>query len=482
MAADTARGSTSEMTQGERYIARVFAAQKAAFAAEPFPAYRTRIERLDGLIRAVAMNEARIVDAVNADFGSRARTETLLAETVISIAAAREAKRSLKRWMRPKTVKTPLHMLPAKSRIEPQPLGVIGIISPWNYPVQLALSPAVAALAAGNRVMIKPSELTPKTSETLAAILRAEFDESVLAVIVGGVETGQAFASFPFDHLLFTGSTAIGRRIAEAAAKNLTPVTLELGGKSPAIIDEGADLAAAARSIAHGKMFNAGQTCVAPDYVLAPRARLDAAVEAIADAARTLYPEIDTTADYTSIVSDRHFSRLKSLIDEARRAGSKMVEIGSPNALDAQRKLPLTLVVDPPMHIGLMQEEIFGPVLPVIGVESVKAAVDFVNKRERPLALYWFGRDASIRDEVLKSTISGGVTVNDTLWHVAQEHLPFGGVGESGIGSYHGEAGFRAFSHMKPVFYQSRLSSGAMLHPPYTDKTARILNLARKVM
>ncbi|MEQ1931079.1 MAG: coniferyl aldehyde dehydrogenase [Parvularculaceae bacterium] len=480
--ADTARTSlTPERTQGEKELQRLFAVQKAAFAREPYPSLETRKGRLDALIRVVEKNEERIIKTVNADFGCRPGVETQLGETVITVAGARAAKRALARWMKPKSVTTPLHMLPARSRIEPQPLGVVGIIAPWNYPVQLALAPAAAALAAGNRVIIKPSELTPKTAELLKEIVAAEFAEDVLAVAIGGVETGQAFAEIPFDHLLFTGSTAIGRKVAEAAARNLTPTTLELGGKSPVIIDDSADLAKAARSIAHGKMFNAGQTCIAPDYVLVPKAKLDAAVQAISDAARKLFPEIDTTGDYASIVSDRHFARLKGMVQEARDAGCKVVEIGSSNALHPQRKLPLTLIVEPPAHIRAMQEEIFGPVLPVLSSAAPDQAIEFVNKGDRPLALYWFGKNDAARDKVLRETVSGGVTVNDTLWHFAQEHLPFGGVGKSGQGAYHGEAGFRTFSHMKPVFYQQG-SSGAMMHPPYTEKTARIVSLARKLM
>ena len=480
--ADTARPSgAAERTAGEREIDRVLAVQKAAFAADPAPPRETRLQWLDGIIRALEKNEARIVEAINADFGARAAEESIVSEIIVTVGAARLAKRKLARWMRPRPIKTPLHMLPGRSRLEPQPLGVVGIVSPWNYPVQLALSPAIAALAAGNRVMLKPSELTPRTSELLKEMLSAEIDESVLAVIIGGVETGQAFTRAPFDHLLYTGSTAVGQKVAEAAAKNLTPVTLELGGKSPAIIDESADLAKAARSIAHGKMFNAGQTCVAPDYVLAPRGKVDAAVDAIVAATRKLYPEIDTTPDYTSIISDRHFARLKALVEEARDAGAKIVEVGSSNALYPQRKMPLTIVVEPPANIRLMKEEIFGPVLPVLGVASSDDAIGYVNRGERPLALYWFGREKSARDKVLTRTISGGVTVNDTLWHVAQEHLPFGGVGKSGMGVYHGEAGFKTFSHMKPVFYQSRFANATLLHPPFGPKTKKVLDLVRKI-
>ena len=482
MAADTAHPPSSGQTERERELARLFALQKAAYAAAPFPSYDERIANLDRIIRLTEANEEAFIAAISTDFGHRARQETVIAEIVVTVSAARLAKKHLKTWMQPRGVPTPLHMLPGRSRLEPQPLGVAGIVSPWNYPLQLALAPAIAALAAGCRVLIKPSELTPRLAETLRAAIAAEFDESVCAVVTGGVETGEAFAATPFDHLLFTGSTAVGRRVALAAAKNLTPVTLELGGKSPAIIDESADIDAAARSIAHGKMLNAGQTCVAPDYVLAPRDKLDATVDAIAGAARRMFPAIDTTHDYSSIVSDRHFARLKSLADDARDRGARIVEVGSSNALYPQRKFPLTLVVDPPADAAVMQEEIFGPILPVLPIASADEAIAYVNKHDRPLALYWYGEDDPARDRVLRRTVSGGVTVNDALWHVAQEHLPFGGVGKSGIGAYHGEAGFNTFSHLKPVFYQSRFSSGAMLHPPYTKKTDRIVSLVRKIL
>ncbi len=476
--ADTAR----PLEAANAEIERVFALQRQAFAAEPYPSIDTRRARLDALIRIVEANEARIIAAVNDDFSCRSRHETLVAEVIVSVSAAKMAKANLARWMRPRAVATPLHMKPGKSRLEPQPLGVIGIISPWNYPVQLALSPAAAALAAGDRVMLKPSELTPRTSDLLREIVRAEFDENVFAVVTGGVEVGQAFSSVPFDHLLYTGSTSVGQKVYMAAAKNLTPVTLELGGKSPAIIDESADVAAAALSIAHGKSFNAGQTCVAPDYVLAPQAKLGATVDAIAASVRRLYPEIDTTSDYTAIISQRHFARLKAMVAEAKDAGVKVVEVGSANALDPQRKLPFTIVVDPPQHLALMKEEIFGPVLPVLGVSGREDALKRINDGDRPLALYWFGTDDGARDDALRRTISGGVTVNDTLWHVAQEHLPFGGVGKSGIGAYHGEKGFETFSHMKPVFYQSKFASNKMLYPPFSEKTDKLLKMVRKIV
>ena len=480
--ADDARNLDARQSGGDAEIDRIFALQKRAYADNPFPSYDQRIANLDKIIRLTEAHEARFAEAINADFGNRSKYETALAETVVTVSGAKLARKQLSKWMRPRGVATPPHLLPGKSRIEPQPLGVVGIVAPWNYPVFLALAPAVAAIAAGNRVMIKPSELTPRTSEALKAAIAEEFDESEVAVVTGGVETGVAFSETPFDHLLFTGSTAIGRRVAEAAAKNLTPVTLELGGKSPAIVDESADLAKAAASIAYGKTLNAGQTCVAPDYVLAPKELIDPLTDEIAKAVRTMYPEIDATEDYTSIVSDRHYARLAHMVDEARDRGIKIVEIGSSNALKSQRKLPLTLIVDPPEDIMAMQEEIFGPVLPILPVASADDAIAKVNAGERPLALYWYGKDTEIRDRTLSQTVSGGVTVNDALWHVAQENLPFGGVGKSGIGAYHGEAGFETFSHLKPVFYQSRFSGAAMLRPPYGPKTEKILSLAKKFL
>ncbi len=482
MPADTARTMNTDKNEGEREIERIFALQKKAYAENPFPSYDRRIANLDKIIQIVESNEDRFAKAISADFGNRSTYETIIAEVLVTVAGARMAKKSLKKWMRPRGVPTPLYMLPAKSKLEPQPLGVIGIIAPWNYPVQLALAPAVAALAAGNRVMIKPSELTPQTSEALREAMSSLFDEDECAVITGGVETGQAFTETPFDHLLFTGSTSIGMRVAQAAAKNLTPVTLELGGKSPAIIDESADIAKATQSIAYGKMLNAGQTCVAPDYVLTPKNKLDETAEGIVHAARAMYPEIDTTPDYTSIVSDRHFARLRGLVDEARDRGAKIIEVGSANALYPNRKLPLTLVIDPPEDAGVMKEEIFGPILPILPASSADDAIGYVNKGDRPLALYWYGEDAETRDRVLQRTISGGVTVNDAIMHVAQEHLPFGGVGKSGIGAYHGEAGFETFTHLKPVFYQSRFASSGLLHPPYTDKTRKALSFVRKIL
>lgn len=479
MAPDTTRPIEG---QAGNELTRLFELQRQAYRNAPFPSYDERIANLDRLIRLTEANEERFIKAISADFGGRSRQETIISEILVTASGAKHAKKQLKKWMRPRGVATPLHMLPAKSRLEPQPLGVVGVISPWNYPMQLALAPASAALAAGNRVLIKPSELSPRTSEVLQEAVALEFNEDVCAVVNGGVDVGQAFTELPFDHLLFTGSTAIGIRVAQAAAKNLTPVTLELGGKSPAIIDESADIIKAASSIARGKTLNAGQTCIAPDYVLTPHDKLESTVENIAAAAHRLYPEIDTTDDYTSIVSDRHFDRLKNLVEEARASGAEIVEVGSASALHPQRKIPLTLIVNPPKDSGVMREEIFGPILPIIPGVSRQGAIAHVNEGDRPLALYWYGNDTKARDRVLCDTVSGGVTVNDSLWHFAQENLPFGGVGKSGMGVHHGEAGFETFSHMKPVFYQSRFASGGALNPPYTAKTDKVISMLRKIL
>ncbi len=461
-------------------LSRAFNAHKAAFAVDFNPSRSARESRLDQLASAFSQNEEKIVSAVSKDFGHRARMETMFGEIVATTGGLSMARKNVGKWMKRRRVPTPLHMRPGHSYIVPQALGVVGIIAPWNYPFFLALSPLAPAIAAGNRVMIKPSELTPHSSALLEKIIAEAFPDGEVSVHTGDVELGAAFASLPFDHLLFTGSTAVGRKVSVAAAQNLTPVTLELGGKSPAIIDRSANFEKAARSIVFGKAFNAGQTCVAPDYVLAPRENLDAVVSALRKAFECMYPEIIDTPDYSSIVSDRHFDRLKNLIKDAASNGATVMVLGDNASLEKRRKLALTLVIDPSRELALMQEEIFGPILPIVPYDSAKGAIDYVNAGDRPLALYWFGDDADRKSQILSSTVAGGVTINDTNWHVVQENLPFGGVGASGQGAYHGAAGFETFSHMKPVFEQSRFTNTKMLQPPYSPQTEKILNLLRR--
>ena len=463
-------------------LAERFAAQRRAFAADPNPPLAARRQRLDQLLALIDDNEEAFVAAVDADFGGRAAQETRIAEIFVTRAAIRYARRHLRGWMRTRRVATALPFLPARNRLAPQPLGVVGIVSPWNYPIQLTLCPLVAALAAGDRALIKPSELTPRVSALLAELAAKYFDPDLVTVVVGDAETGKAFVALPFDHLLFTGSTAVGRQVAAAAATNLTPITLELGGKSPAIFDSSCDLAQASARVAAGKLFNAGQTCVAPDYLLVPRGQADAAAAALVAAMTRLYPKLAANPDYTAVISQRHRDRLVALVAEAREAGARIVEINpAGESFAGGRKLAPTLVIGAPQTSRLMREEIFGPVLPIVEYERIEDAIAVVNRGDRPLALYWFGRDAGRRERMLSETIAGGVTVNDCLLHFVQEGQPCGGVGASGVGAYHGEWGFRTFSKLKPVFHQSNLSGFPLLRPPYGRITDLVLGALKRL-
>ena len=465
---------------GHNDLRRLLELQRRAFAADPLPGRALRIDRLQRLRGMVEKHEAEFAAAISADFGGRSRHETLVAEVFVIVAAVKHAIRHLGRWMRMRRAPTALYYRPGYNRILPQPVGVAGIVAPWNYPLQLALGPAVGALAAGNRVMLKPSELTPRLSALLARVVEETFAADEFAVITGGADTGQAFVELPFDHLLFTGSTAVGRLVAQAAAKNLTPLTLELGGKSPAIVDPSCDIALAAPRIALGKLLNAGQTCIAPDYALVPEARVEEFTAAMRSAVCAMYPRFVDNDDYTSIVSERHYARLERLLADAKAKGAQIVELGEkPDA--ARRRLPPVLVLGANDDMEIMREEIFGPLLPVVAYRGIDEAIDYVGRRERPLSLYWFGEAAANRDRVLARTISGGVTVNDCLWHFAQEDLPFGGVGASGIGAYHGEAGFRTFSQEKPVFFQARHNGMFLMRPPYGRAFERVVALLRRL-
>jgi coniferyl-aldehyde dehydrogenase len=462
----------------------LFEAQQQAFAADSFPAEAARLDRLQRLQLLLEENEDRFAEAISADFGNRSRHETIIAESFLVLAGIAQARKHLRKWMKRRRVATSFHSLPGSSSLLPQPLGVVGIVSPWNYPLQLALAPAVAALAAGNRVMLKPSEITPRFSDLLAELVANRFAADECVVITGDADTGRAFVQLPFNHLLFTGSTAVGRQVALAAAANLTPVTLELGGKSPVIVDEGCDLADSARRIAAGKLFNAGQTCIAPDYALVPAAQQQAFADAYSRAVAELYPTLERNPDYTSIVNERHYGRLQGLVDEARREGARVVEInpGGEAPQPGSRKLRPTVLLQVTPDMRVMQEEIFGPVLPLVPYQRLDDAIAFVNARPRPLALYWFGRERAHAERVLRETISGGVTINDVLLHIAQENLPFGGVGDSGIGAYHGEWGFRLFSKEKPVFEQSRLAGTALTRPPYGKRAEAVINTLKRLI
>ncbi|MCD6664786.1 MAG: coniferyl aldehyde dehydrogenase [Hydrogenophaga sp.] len=444
----------------------------------PLSVRRDRLERVRALIED---NAQALCDAVQADFGVRSPDLTEVADLFVLRAMIGQLRSHLPRWMKPQRVSTPIYLQPAKARIQRQPLGVVGVIAPWNYPIQLALGPALVALAAGNRVMLKPSELTPHTSALMAQLVHQRFAADEFAVFLGGADVAAEFAALPFDHLFFTGSTAVGRRVAEAAARHLTPTTLELGGKSPCIIDRSADLAAVTDKIVHGKLLNAGQTCIAPDYVLLPCGLETAFEQAWQASVARLFPTLKGNQDYAAIVSDRHHARLQDLLAEVRAQGARVVEAAVPDAAGGHaRQMRPALVFAPADQSRLMQEEIFGPILPVMPCDSAEEAIAFINARPRPLALYWFGNDTAARDQVLARTVSGGVTVNDTLMHIAHENLPFGGVGESGLGAYHGETGFLRFTHQKSVLVQSRLAMGHLFYPPYGQRFRQVIGLLKR--
>ncbi|MDO5652813.1 MAG: coniferyl aldehyde dehydrogenase [Brachymonas sp.] len=452
--------------------------QRDAHQTDPMPSLDVRRDRLDRLYRLLEQNTDSFIRAISEDFGNRSAHETRLAEIMVMLAEIRHTQKRLAGWMRPRRIGTTWPFWPARNRLVRQPLGVVGVISPWNYPLQLALSPALGALAAGNRVMLKPSEFTPRFSQALQQAVTRYFATSEMAVVTGDAEVGKAFSQLPFDHLLFTGSTAVGRLVAQAAAPNLTPVTLELGGKSPALIDLSADLAVTAMRIATGKLLNAGQTCVAPDYVLVHRSQFDAFTDAYGQAVRTLYPQIPDNPDYTSIIHQKHFGRLVNLMEEAHAQGAEVVALGETQA--STRRLAPCMVLNPPADCKLMQEEIFGPILPVLPYDHIDQALQRINQGPHPLALYWFGNDANVQEKVLTTTLSGGVTINDCVYHVAQVNQPFGGVGASGMGAYHGEWGFRTFSKEKPVFIQSPLAGSRMLRPPYGKQFEQLMGLLMK--
>ena len=459
-----------------------FEAQCRAFEMEPFPGLDVRKDRLKRLLALTEKHEAEICAAIESDFSGRSAQETRLAELFVVRAGIRHALSHLRGWMRERRIATSLPFLPGSNRLLPQPLGVVGIVSPWNYPFQLAVAPATAALAAGNRVLIKPSELTQNFSDLLARLVEEHFAPDEMSVVTGDAEVGKAFVALPFDHLLFTGSTAVGRQVAEAAAVNLTPVTLELGGKSPAIFDPSCDLDAAVSSVAYGKLLNAGQTCIAPDYLMVPQGQGEVIAAKLAAAMARLYPKLRDNPDYTAIITERHRQRLADMIEEARESGAEVTEVNPANEKlgISDRKMAPVLVRNAGENLRLMREEIFGPVLPIIEYGTVNDAIEHVNRAERPLALYWFGKDSANRQKVMRETVAGGVTVNDCMMHLVQERQPFGGVGASGMGAYHGEWGFRTFSKQKPIFVQSGLSAGSLLRPPYGkmfERLYRLLNL-----
>ncbi len=441
-----------------------FALQRQAFQANPMPSAEQRMQWLKALREVLSNQQDALIRAISTDFSNRSADETLLAELMPSLHGIHYASKRIKQWMKPSRRSVGLQFLPASAKVIYQPLGVVGVIVPWNYPLFLAIGPLVGALAAGNRVMIKMSESTPATSQLLKELLAKVFPEDLVSVVLGEAEVGMAFSRLPFDHLLFTGATSIGRHVMRAAAENLTPVTLELGGKSPAIVSAGVPLTDAAERIAFGKTLNAGQTCVAPDYVLVPKDRVDGFVAAYRAAVQGFYPQLADNPDYTAIINERQQQRLNGYLSDAQSKGATIV----PLFPEAQgRRMPQCLLLNVSDEMKLMQEEIFGPLLPVIPYERIEDAFAYVNQRPRPLALYYFGYDRREQQRVLHETHSGGVCLNDCLLHVTQDDLPFGGIGPSGMGHYHGHEGFLTFSKAKGVFIKQRFNAARLIYPPY---------------
>ncbi len=459
----------TESTKQVQQTHRIFQHQKKAFRNNPMPSLAERQENLKRLKRALLANQDKLLEAIDRDFGCRSKDESLIAEIMPSIQSINYTLKNLSRWMKPSKRQVSILFRPASNHVHYQPKGVVGVIAPWNYPLYLAVGPLVASLAAGNRTMIKMSEFTPRTAALFKEIIEVTFPEDLVSVIIGEAEVAADFSSLPLDHLLFTGSTSVGKLVMRAAAENLTPVTLELGGKSPAILSSDVPMKDAAQRIAFGKAFNAGQTCVAPDYVLCPADRVQAFVEEFRAQFSEMYPSLRDNDDYTAIINERQYERLQKYVEDARAKGAEIIEINPAreDLTDGTRKVPLTLILKTTPDMKVMQDEIFGPLLPVISYGGLDEAIHYINDRPHPLALYFFGYDKDQQQYVIENTHSGGICINDSLMHVAQDDLPFGGVGDSGMGHYHGKEGFMTFSHHRAVFTKQKFNSGKFVYAPH---------------
>ena len=451
--------------------------QKKAHLREGPLSVEARKEWIDRCIALLIKYQNEIAEAISEDFGHRSTESSLLADVAGSIGSLKSAKENIKKWVKPEKRKvTPsiLGLLGAKLRLEYQPLGTVGVISPWNFPVTLTFGPLGSIFAAGNRAMIKPSEFTPKTSELMKKMFEEAFSEEEVAVFTGGPDLGEAFSSLPFDHLLFTGATSIAKHVMRAASENLVPVTLELGGKSPVIISKKSNFEVSVNRVMAGKTMNAGQICLAPDYVFIPKDKKEEFISQSKKVITDMYPSLKDNPDYTSVINQRHYDRLQGYVEEAKEKGFEVIEINPSNedfSQQAYHKIPPTLIVDPDDSLSVMKEEIFGPILSVKTYDSIKDTVDYINSKDRPLGLYYFGDDKEEMQNVLENTTSGGVTINDVVFHVGQDNAPFGGVGPSGTGSYHGVEGFKNFSHTKTIYTQSKFDGlFGLFRPPFGSK------------
>jgi coniferyl-aldehyde dehydrogenase len=476
--------SISYLPEGSaRDLDALLQAQRTATLAEGVPSAQARIDRLNRAIEMLVSSQGPLCEALSHDFGQRPAYISRFMDILPAVNSLKVARRRLRHWMRPRRARLglPLGIPGASGQIVHQPLGVVGVISPWNFPVTLTFGPLAGIFAAGNRCLIKPSEMTPATSELMSTLVTRYFDPRELVVVTGGPDVAEAFSRLPFDHLVFTGSTAVGRRVMAAAAEHLVPVTLELGGKCPAVVGRSARLVRAVDRILLGKLANAGQMCLAPDYVCLPREAVDDFVSTARHWAARVYPGLPGNSDYTSLVSARHVRRVEELIADAVAKGAEVITLTDEPATGStgQRLVAPLLVVGATEKMRLMQEEIFAPVLPLLPYDGIDEAITYINQHSRPLALYYFGNDKEERDAVLARTSSGGVTVNDVAMHFFAEELPFGGVGASGLGAYHGEHGFQRFSHARTVFQLPGWDVAGLLglRPPYGDRLRFWLNL-----
>lgn len=464
-------------------MAKILSAQREDFLQEGEVSVAARIDRIDRCIDLLVRYGHRISDAINSDFSCRPRQISMITDVGGSIESLKHVKKHLRGWMKPEKRPStfPLGLLGGRSRIEYQPRGVVGIIAPWNFPCSMVFQPMAGALAAGNRIMIKPSEFTPTTSALLQELIEATFDEKEVAVFTGGPEVGEAFSSMPFDHLLFTGATSVAKHIMAAAAQNLVPLTLELGGKSPVVISRSADIEKSIGRVMLGKTINAGQICLSPDYLLVPEEKLEEVIAEAQKSVTAMYPNLLSNKEYTSVINERHYQRLNGYIAEAEAAGTRIISINPANedfsSQPGSFKIPPTLVVQPAPELKILQDELFGPLLAIVTYQQFEEVVDYINARPRPLAVYYFGSDKGEQRMLTTRTTSGGMCINDVMMHATQEDLPFGGVGPSGMGSYHGIEGFRTFSHAKSVYSQTGINVAKLagMFPPYNKSTEKTI-------
>lgn len=469
--------STQSTTRDiQAQLSHALATQRESFAQAPYPSFRTRVERLDKLHNAILDNKDALIEAVNEDFGNRSSAETLMTEIYPLLESIRTTRKHLRKWIKPSRRHTPLNLQPARVEVQYQPLGVVGIVVPWNFPVFLGLSPLINVLSAGNRAMLKMSEFAPKTGELVKAMMASTFSEDEVTVFTGDVEVASAFTQLPFDHMVFTGSTQVGKIVMRAAAEHLTPVTLELGGKSPAIIHNSFPIDEAVKRIAFGKCFNAGQVCVSPDYVFCPEDKVDEFSQAFIAQMDAHYPSLRRNPDYTHIINQRQYDRLTDYLEDAKAKGAKILQINaSSDDLSGTRAFPMTVILNATDNMRVMQEEIFGPLLPVLGYKHIDDAIQHVNSNPRPLALYYFDWDKQRAKNILKRTHSGGACINDVMTHVIADDIPFGGIGPSGMGHYHGKEGFLNFSKAKGVVRKGRINPLKLIGAPWDKRMFRLL-------